>query len=138
LRVFLDTNVLVSAFTTRGLCSDLLDAVLAEHQLVLGEAVLTELSRVLTNKMSMPQATTEEVEAFLRREAAVVSTGSDPGVKIRDEDDVVILGQAIEALAEVLVTGDRDLLDVTDAIPIVVLSPRGFWDRLHDPSAGAS
>ncbi len=138
MRVLLDPNVLVSAFTTRGLCSDLLDAVLAEHQLVLGDSVLTELSRVLSKKMSMPQATIEEVEAFLRREDAVVSKGSDHGVEIRDKDDVVILGQAIEALAQVLVTGDRDLLDVTDDIPIVVLSPRGFWDRLHDPSGGAS
>lgn len=138
MRVFLDTNVLVSAFTTRGLCSDLLNSVLTEHQLVLGEAVLTELSRVLSRKMGMPQATIAEAEAFLRREASVVSQGVDSRVSIRDKDDVVILGQAVEALADVLVTGDRDLLDMTEDVPVDVLSPRGFWGRLHEPSAGAS
>ena len=30
MRLFLDTNVLVAAFATRGLCADLLSAVLAE------------------------------------------------------------------------------------------------------------
>ncbi len=36
----LATTVLVSAFATRGLSADVLNAVLADHQLVLGEAVL--------------------------------------------------------------------------------------------------
>jgi hypothetical protein len=34
LRVFLDTNVLVSAFATRGLCADLLELVLLQHELI--------------------------------------------------------------------------------------------------------
>ena len=73
--MFLDTNVLVSAFTTRGICADLLTAVLAEHRLVLGETVLTELARVLSKKMKLPRATVSETEAFLRREATVSSHG---------------------------------------------------------------
>jgi predicted nucleic acid-binding protein len=39
-RVFLDTNVLISAFATRGLCAELFRSVIAEHELVLGEVVL--------------------------------------------------------------------------------------------------
>jgi predicted nucleic acid-binding protein len=37
-RVYLDTNVLMSAVATRGLCADVLHVVVAEHQLVAGEA----------------------------------------------------------------------------------------------------
>ena len=47
MRVFLDTNVLVSAFATRGLCADVLRLILAEHTLVTGEVVLRELRRAL-------------------------------------------------------------------------------------------
>lgn len=43
MRIFLDTNVLVAALATRGLCADLLRVVLREHQLVLSAQVLTEL-----------------------------------------------------------------------------------------------
>ena len=42
MRVFLDTNVLISAFATRGLGADVVNLVLAEHQLVLGESVLRD------------------------------------------------------------------------------------------------
>jgi putative PIN family toxin of toxin-antitoxin system len=131
LRVFLDTNVLVSAFTTRGICADVLIVALAEHQLVLGETVLEELARVLRGKMSIPAGTVEEADAFLRREAVVVSVGIDPLVSIRDPDDAAVLGEAVAGGADVLVTGDRDLLDIVDELPISVLSPRGFWQDLQ-------
>ena len=47
MKVFLDTNVLVAAFATRGLCADVMRVVLAEHQLITGEVVLSELRRAL-------------------------------------------------------------------------------------------
>jgi putative PIN family toxin of toxin-antitoxin system len=134
LRVFLDTNVLVSALTTRGICTDVLNVVLAERQLVLGEAVLEESTRVLAQKMRMPKDAIDEAEAFLRREAAVVSSGSQVDVHIRDPDDVAIVAQAVAGLADVLVTGDRELLETPGEVPVELLSPRGFWEKLNDQS----
>jgi len=123
--------VLVSAFTTRGICSDIITLVLAEHQLVLGETVLAELSRVLDRKMRMPKVSVEEAEALLRREAVVVSHGADINLSVRDPDDVAVLAEAIEGLVDVLVTGDRDLLEIPDEPAIEILSPRGFWEKLQ-------
>jgi putative PIN family toxin of toxin-antitoxin system len=131
LRVFLDTNVLVSAFTTRGICTDILSLVLSEHQLVVGETVLKELGRILEQKMRMPAETIAEAEALLRREAAVPSAAADVALSIRDPDDVAVLGEAIEGEADVLVTGDRDLLDVAGVSPVEIVSPRGFWEKLQ-------
>ena len=47
MRVYLDTNVLVSAFAARGLCADLLEVVLLEHEFTLGRNVLSELGKAL-------------------------------------------------------------------------------------------
>ena len=123
--------MLVSAFTTRGICADILAVVLAEHQLVLGEKVLGELSRVLEQKMRMPKDSVVEAQAFLRQEAAVISHGADVVAVIRDPDDAEVLAEAVAGLADVLVTGDRDLLDVAGTLPLEVLSPRGFWEKLQ-------
>ena len=131
MRVCLDTNVLVSAFTTRGICEDVLNVVLAEHQLVLGEAVLTELRRVLVKKMRMQPELAEEAVAFLRREAIVVSSAPTLPLELRDPDDVIVLSEAAAGLAEVVVTGDRDILDVAQTLPLPIVSPRGFWEKLH-------
>ena len=54
MRVFPDTNVLASAFGTRGLCADALRLVLAGHELVTGEIVIEELRGVLRRKFALP------------------------------------------------------------------------------------
>ena len=131
MRVFLDTNVLISAFATRGLGADVVNLVLAEHQLVLGESVLREFSRVLGDKMGASAQTTKEAVAFLRANAVVVSDAPDLGITVRDADDEAVLNEAVAGLAEVLVTGDKDLLELTTRAPVRILNPRGFWELVR-------
>ena len=64
MRVCLDTNVLVAAFATRGLCADVFRTVLAEHDLIVGEVILTELRRVLTTKFKVPSNRVDAIEAI--------------------------------------------------------------------------
>lgn len=131
MRVFLDTNVLVAAFATRGLCADLFRHVLAEHQLLTGEVVLTELRRALTRQLKLPVATIEDILRLLRDHEVVPKPGRPADTSVRDPDDRWILASAIAAHAEVLVTGDRDLLDVAASAPLPILTPRGFWDLVR-------
>lgn len=131
MRVALDTNVLVSAFATRGLCADLLRVVLAEHQLVVGATVLAELRRTLHRKLKVSGDTVDELTAFLRREGTVIDQGPEVDIKIRDKSDLAVLAEAVGGKADVLVTGDRDLLEIADAAPLPILTPRGFWDQLR-------
>ena len=131
MRVCLDTNVLVSAFATRGLCADVLTLVLAEHELILGEHVLTELRRVLEKKMRVPRRRVDEVEAFLRAQAQVAEGGARPLIKVRDPADMKVLAEAITGQADILVTGDRDLLEVAAKAPLRIVTPRGFWELVR-------
>ncbi len=131
MRVALDTNVLVSAVATRGLCADVFNLVLAEHQLVVGETVLVELQRVLRSKVRVPARLVEEVVSLLREEGDVVKTVEPLEVKLRDRSDLAVLSEAVGGRAEVLITGDRDLLAIADAIPLRVLTPREFWTLLR-------
>jgi uncharacterized protein len=130
-RVCLDTNVLVSALATRGLCADVLTLVLAEHDLILGEQVLTELRRVLEKKLRVPRRRVEEVEAFLRAQAHVAEGGARPLIKVRDPADVKVLAEAVSGQADILVTGDRDLLDIAAKAPLRIVTPRGFWELVR-------
>jgi putative PIN family toxin of toxin-antitoxin system len=130
LKVFLDTNGVVSAVATRGLCADLLHLILAEHELVLGETVFTELRLVLRRKIGLSTETIEELEEFLRREARVVTATTVVPARALDAADVAVLAEAATAAANVLVTGDHDLLGVADP-PVEVLSPRGLWEKLR-------
>jgi predicted nucleic acid-binding protein len=61
-RIFLDTNVLASSVATRGLCSELLESGINEHELLTCAPVLRELRKVLTEKFLPPEPA---IKAFL-------------------------------------------------------------------------
>ena len=71
MRIFPDTNVLASAFGTRGLCADVLRLILDEHELVTGEVAIDELRRVLAKKFRLPLPAIDEIEALLRNHQVV-------------------------------------------------------------------
>ena len=131
MRVALDTNVLVSAVATRGLCADVFNLVLAEHELIVGETVLAELRKVLRQKMRVPNEAIDDFETLLRQEGVVVGKTKSLPVAIRDKSDVPVLSEAVAANAEVLVTGDRDRLEIAGTIPLQILTPRGLWEQLR-------
>jgi len=126
-RVLPDTNVLVSAFTTRGLCADLFRLVLAEHELLCAEVVLDELQRVLTDRFRVPAAAVDDITALLRSFEIIPKPAKLPAVRIRDPDDAWVLASALAASADVLITGDKDLLTIGQLPMLRILDPRGFW-----------
>jgi putative PIN family toxin of toxin-antitoxin system len=130
-RVFLDTNVLVSAFASRGLCADLLELVLLEHDLVLGRNVLRELDKALRQKIRLSAAHAAEIAEFVSGEATVLVEDAKPANVKVDADDARVLGEALAGQAEMFITGDAALLKlgVVDALRIV--SPRQLWETLR-------
>lgn len=135
MRVFLDTNVLASAVATRGICADLLQAALAEHEVVVSEQVLAELGRILQQTFRTPPGLAQETIDFLRREADVVADAPKLQIRVRDADDKGIVEQAVAGGADVLVTGNRDLLGMGEDRPLPIVNPRGFWELLRSDPA---
>lgn len=129
MRVVLDTNVLVSGFATRGLCADVLRLVLAEHELIVGEVVLEEIRQVFQKKIHLPEPLTADILTFLENQTIQATPKTTPSIRIRDEDDLLVLASALAAKADVLITGDKDLLDIKEQVQgLVITDPRGFWN----------
>jgi putative PIN family toxin of toxin-antitoxin system len=128
-KVFLDTNVLVSGFATRGLCADVIRLVLAEHELITADVVLNELKRVFKHKIQLPGEQIQEILTFLESQTVQPQPISLSSIPVRDEDDQWVLASALAAKADVLVTGDKDLLDVAEQVSdLTITDPRGFWN----------
>ena len=129
--IFLDTNVLVSAFATRGLCADLFELVLLEHDLVLGPHVVDELNRSLRRKLRLPPAIVQEIVAFVSGEASQFIDESEPVDAKVGQADALVLGEAAAGRADVFVTGDAALLALRTVGELTIASPRGLWEMLH-------
>jgi putative PIN family toxin of toxin-antitoxin system len=126
LRVYPDTNVIVSAFTTRGLSSEVFRIILAEHTLVLSRIVLEELQSVLREKIELPFSKVTEITDFLSRFDIISDFEINESIKLRDSGDIPVLSAALSGDIDFLVTGDKDLLVVSDKYGIKIVTPREF------------
>lgn len=131
MRIVLDTNVLLAAFGTRGLCEAVLAVCLESHELVLSEHILAEVRRHLQGKFRAPERQVRQIVTFLRGQAEVVEPVRLPSNVCRDPSDGPVIGTAIAGGVALLVTGDEDLLCLGQYEGISILSPRAFYDRLQ-------
>jgi putative PIN family toxin of toxin-antitoxin system len=129
-RIVLDTNVLLAAFGTRGLCEGLLAACLEEHVLVTSNYILTELARHLTGRFRMNERRAREIVAFVREQSELVEPEVVAPGTCRDVDDLPIIGTALAGGADLLVTGDGDLLSIRRHGTLDIVSPRECYQRL--------
>lgn len=131
MKVFLDTNVLASALTTRGLCAELFEVVLQSHELLISDHVLQELERILPGKLGQSESITEGFVSLLRSEALLI-TDKHPAPSLPDADDEPILASALAGHADIFVTGDKALVELKSIEQIPIVSPRRFWEILSD------
>ena len=131
MRVFLDTNVLVSAVATRGLCADVLREVLVSHQLVISSPLLNELTNILHSKFGIPFDMITEFIEMLSRDVILSGQTKSAVIDIQDQDDVIILSTALSGGAELFVTGDKEFLALGKIQHMEIVSPRKFWEILR-------
>lgn len=130
MRIALDSSVLIAAHISRaGVCAELLEDVLLHHELVISEFILEELRRKLGEKFKFPKRETDQVAAFLRRVSIVVLPADLPSDLCRDPTDLQVLGTAIAGECALLISVNRDLLDMRSVHEIPIIRPGDYWRR---------
>jgi predicted nucleic acid-binding protein len=87
---------------------------------------------VLRVKLGIPKRRVAVFEAFLREEATVIGEAPLPDLRLQDPSDLPVLAEALSGKADVLVTGDKELLEWGGEAPLPIHSPRGFWTLLRE------
>jgi putative PIN family toxin of toxin-antitoxin system len=129
-RIALDSSVLIAAHISRaGVCAELLEDLLFHHEMVTSEFILGELGRKLIEKFRFPKREADQVAAFLRRVPVVVVAADMPSDVCRDPEDLPILGTAVAGECALLISVDRDLLDMQRINEIPIIRPGEYWRR---------
>jgi putative PIN family toxin of toxin-antitoxin system len=117
MRLVLDTNVVVSALLWRGLSSKLLRSGL-ERNIVFftSSPLLAELTDVLSRpklrrQISRSQMSVAQLICIYSESTVAVRARPVPRI-VSDPDDDVVIGTALAANADLIVTGDNGLLSV--------------------------
>jgi putative PIN family toxin of toxin-antitoxin system len=125
MRAILDTNVLISAYVFPGGRPEAVYRLALEGQLEIGTSrtLLAELGRVLGQKFGWMPDRVEAAVAQVARIAAVLEPGETVRVVTADPADDRVLEAARAFGADVIVSGDRHLLDLGTWSGIEIISP---------------
>ena len=137
MKLVVDTNVLLSGTLWTGTASRLVDALLdGPATLCLSASVLAEFAEVIQRDKFRPRLEQRgrSVEAILSRFGAVAVVVKPAAISapatLRDPDDVHVLACAVAARADVIVSGDRDLLVLNSFEGSPILNVREALEKL--------
>jgi len=134
MRVFVDTNVIISAILfPKTKVAEAFAFILQEHQLIISKYVIDELKQVFADKFVDKL---EALDKFLDTISYELATVNDPidiakYPQIRDKFNLPILVGAIESKSDVLITGDKDFEGI-DITGLKILKPASFIDRYRN------
>ncbi|HSN16143.1 MAG TPA: putative toxin-antitoxin system toxin component, PIN family [Anaeromyxobacteraceae bacterium] len=130
MRVVLDSNVLLAAFGTHGLCEALVEECLQSHVLVCSDHILRELEKYLGGKFKVPAGEVREIVRFVREHSEVAKPSDEPADACPDPDDLPVLGTAVAGGADLIATGDAVLLAIEAYKGIPILTVRACYERV--------
>lgn len=130
MRVVLDTNFIIAAFASRGLCAELFEVCLVDHTIDISEHILSEIQKKLIEKIHLPKSTVQNIIDYFRSIAEVFEPEHVESV-CRDKDDNKIIGTALAGSAKFIITGDSDLLSLKKYKGVRMINPRKYWSLLR-------
>lgn len=136
MRLVLDTNVVVSALVWGGTPYKLLQAATdGDIELVTSPVLLSELRGVLArehlaSRLAKQRSSVEQAINLYGELAISVTPLNTPRAVPRDKDDDHVIAAAIAAGADLVVSGDADLLSVGTYEGIPIVSAAGAVERV--------
>lgn len=138
MRLVLDTNIVLSALLWRGTPYRLLETIRNQHpslQLYSSPVLLEELTEVIARPAFSKQLnsigkTVRQVLTDYIEIVDLVEPIEIPQV-VRDPDDDHVIACALAAKADLIVSGDKDLLDLNSFQNIPILTPAEALRRIQ-------
>jgi putative PIN family toxin of toxin-antitoxin system len=96
---------------------------LQQHTIVLSDHILGELEKNILKKLEMPPEKVRTILSFLKEYCLIADSKKLNKNVCRDHEDDKVLGLAINAGVDFIITGDKDLLILKKFESIAILTP---------------
>lgn len=130
--VVIDANVWVSAIMHGGNSEKAVVYCLEQLQIIASETIKEELIDYFKTQTTAPQRWRRQFSLQFERTCTIVTTEDRPIAELRDPADIHVLRAAIEQEYPLIITGDKDLLDIGIYRGIAMLSPVEFLELVAD------
>ena len=137
MKLVLDSNVIIAAFATRGLCSSLFEYCLESREIILSEPILVEVTRNLRKKIKLPKNIVTQIESFLKGVATIIEPADVDSAICKDKGDLAILGTADAGSAKYIVSGDKEFLLLKKYSGVAIIDPRALWQAVKSEKSNS-
>ncbi|PIV41355.1 MAG: putative toxin-antitoxin system toxin component, PIN family [Nitrospirae bacterium CG02_land_8_20_14_3_00_41_53] len=130
MKILFDTNVLISAFLAfkkGSVCYDIIDHAVEVHNLYYTAFIIDEFKRVFKEDFHYPERLIDEFVAFITKFFTEGDTADTVEKISRDPKDNQVLADAVTNEIDVIITGDKDLLELKNYKGIKIITPRDYW-----------
>jgi putative PIN family toxin of toxin-antitoxin system len=132
MKLIFDTNVLIAAFATHGICHSLFEYSIENSTIVISKYIIDELQEKFLTKFKMPEEKVIKIVSFLN-DTCLISDHREFSKQVsRDAKDDPILGIIDLQMVNYLVTGDKDLLILKEYKTVPIISPRELWNIFRE------
>ncbi|OGB60613.1 MAG: putative toxin-antitoxin system toxin component, PIN family [Caldithrix sp. RBG_13_44_9] len=131
MKIVLDTNVLISSFLGTGNPRKIIDLWKnGEITLCLSREILQEYFKVLQRLSLTGEKELEEIAQLFATGYHTLFVNQPKNIKInlKNQEDIKLFECAFELKADLIVSGDKSVLNVREYFAIKVLSPTQFID----------
>ena len=132
MRIVIDSNVIIAAFAAKGLCHSLLESCIGNQEIILCEDIITETFEKLKKKIKLTDKVVHQIIEFLKEYSIIIKPQVIDPDSCRDKNDLMVLGTAISGNVDYIISGDKDLLEISVFRNIPIINPRTFWQILRD------
>lgn len=131
MKIVFDTNVILSAFITQGLSSRVMDICIDSHRIFISPGIITEVLEKLLTKFRVKVSELKRVKDFLLNVSHKIDPkGPIPTVR-EDKDDNNILHLSEFVDADLIITGDKDLLVLKKYSNAKIINLRMFMEEFY-------
>ena len=129
MKIVFDTNVILSAFLTEGIAHRVFNHCIINHSIYISEFITNELNKILEHKFKLKEADLNEFIDFINSTLiSIIPSNNMPSV-CRDDSDNNILQLADFIKAEIIVSGDKDLLTMNQFEKTRIIFPREYFNE---------
>ncbi|PKL39005.1 MAG: putative toxin-antitoxin system toxin component, PIN family [Spirochaetae bacterium HGW-Spirochaetae-1] len=128
MKIVLDSNIIIAAFSTRGMCSAVFELSVEKYEVLISTQILGEVTKNLEKKFKMPDRNIRQIVDYLKEFCILSEYTRIPESVSRDKDDDGIISLAYHNAAKFIVTGDKDLLMIKKYKAVQIVTPREFWE----------
>ena len=127
MKIFFDTNVIISSFLTQGISYEVIMDAVIHHQVYYSEFLVKEVEKVLKDKFCFSSEFVQEIKNFLKKSFIKGKTSKSILHITSDNIDNQLLSDALNSQVDLFITGDKELLKIKKIHQIKIISSSQYW-----------